>query len=93
MRTVRYLALVLAATAVAIATVREHVARTRLGYEARALERDVDRLKGARRAALLEREHAAAPEKLAAEAKALQIANDAELRALVAPIAPPKKGH
>jgi hypothetical protein len=92
-RTVRYLALVVAATFVAIATVREHVARTRLGYEARALERDVDRLKELRRAALLDREHAAAPEKLVLRAREFQIASDGELKALVAPVAPPRKGH
>jgi hypothetical protein len=85
MRIARYLALVAAATGIAIATVHQHVERTRLGYEARALEREIDRAKEARRSALLEREHAAAPERLVARARACNIASEAELKALVAP--------
>jgi hypothetical protein len=92
-RVARYLALVLVSTAMAIATVHQHVERTRLGYEARALEREIERLKETRRASLLEREHAAAPEKLVVRAREFQIANESELKALVAPVAPPRKGH
>lgn len=92
MRVARYLALVAVATAIAIATVHQHVERTRLGYEARALEREIQRLKETRRGALLERENAAAPEKLVARAKDFKIATDSELKALVAPVAPPRKG-
>jgi len=93
MRVARYLALVAAATGIAIATVHQHVQRTRLGYETRSLEREIERLKEARRAALLEREHAAAPEKLVARAREQKIASDAELKALVAPAAAPRKGR
>ncbi len=95
MRVVRYLALVAVATGIAIATVHQHVERTRLGYEARALEREIQRLKETRRAALLERENAAAPEKLVARAREFKIASEPELRALVAPVAaaPIKKGR
>ena len=89
MRFARYLALVGVATAIAIATVHQHVERTRLGYEARSLEREIQRLKEARRGALLDRENAAAPEKLVARAKDWKIASEAELKALVAPVAAP----
>jgi hypothetical protein len=92
MRVARYLALVAVATGIAIATVHQHVERTRLGDEARALERDVARLTEERRAATLERDRAAAPEKLVARARDFKIASEAELKALVAPVAPPKKG-
>ena len=90
MRVARYFALVAVATGIAIASVHEHVERTRLGYEARTLEREVRRLEETRRAAIVEREHAAAPEKLLVRARAFGIASEPELRALVAPIAPPK---
>lgn len=93
MRVARYLALVAVATGIAIATVHQHVERTRLGYETRALERELERLSEAKRAALLDREHAAAPERLVLRAKEFQIASDGELKALVAPVAPPKKGR
>lgn len=95
MRVVRYLALVVAATAVAIATVHQHVERTQLGYQTRELERDMKRLEEARKAALLDREHASAPEKLLARARKYNVASEAELKALVAPIAPSPapKGH
>ncbi len=92
MRVPRYLALVTVATLIAIATVHQHVERTRLGYEARALERDIQRLKETRRSAVLDMENAAAPEKLVARARDWKIASEPELRALVAPTAPPKKG-
>jgi hypothetical protein len=92
MRVARYLALVAVTTAMAIATVHQHVERTRLGYEARALEREIQRLKETRRGALLDRENAAAPEKLVARARDWKIASDSELRALVAPVALPRKG-
>ena len=93
MRVARYLALVAAATGIAISTVHEHVERTRLGYETRALEREIERSKEARRAALLEREHAAAPERLVARARAFELASEGELQALLAPVAPIKKGR
>ena len=95
MKVVRYLALVLVATAVAIATVHEHVVRTQLGYETRELERELQRLEEAKKSALLEREHAAAAERLLAQARKLNLATESELKALVAPVAPaaPPKGH
>jgi hypothetical protein len=89
MRVSRYLALVASATAVAIATVHQHVERTRLGYQTRALEKDLNRLREAKRSATLDRDHAGAPEKLVARARTMGIANETDLRALVAPVAPP----
>lgn len=93
MRIGRYLALVATATAIAIATVHQHVTQTRLGYEIRALEKEIERLREARRAALLERENAASTERLIVHARELKIANDSELKALVTPVSPaPSKG-
>ncbi len=93
MRVARYLALVLVATGIAIATVHQHVERTRLGYETRSLEREIKRLKEMRQGALVEQSKAAAPEELVARAKDLKIASDSELRALLAPVAAPKGGR
>lgn len=95
MRVVRYLALVVAATSVAIATVHQHVVRTQLGYETRELERELQRFEEAKKAALLDREHSAAPEKLLAQAHKFNLASEGDLKALVAPLAPPTppKGH
>lgn len=90
MRVFRYLVLVAVATGIAIATIHQHVERTRLGYETRALEREIQRLEEAKRSAVLEREHAAAPERLVTRARAFGIANEAELKALVAPVPPPR---
>jgi cobalamin biosynthesis protein CobD/CbiB len=92
MRIARYLALVVVATVIAIATVASHVERTQLGYEARALENDLKRLEQARRAAIVERDRASAPEKLVARAGTFGIASPAELKSLLVPVAPPKTG-
>jgi hypothetical protein len=94
-KVVRYLALVAVATGLAIATVHQHVERTRLGYETRELERELQRLEEAKKAAQLELAAASARERLLVRARAFDIASESELRALVSPVAPPAppKGH
>jgi hypothetical protein len=81
----RIVALLAVATGVAIATVHDHVRRTRLGYEVRDLEKKRRDLLELRRLRRVERERAAAPERVIARATELGVAPKAELDALVAP--------
>jgi len=75
--------------------VHQHVERTRLGYETRALEREIQHLDEAKKAAKLELDRAGASEHLLVKARAFNVATEGELQALVSPTAPaaPSKGR
>ena len=66
----------------ALLTVREHVERTQLGYDVRALEEQRLRLLEEVKTARLEYEQTAVTERIIERAVALQVAGRAELEAL-----------
>lgn len=82
MSALRYLLVIALVGVLAVLTVAEHVERTRLGYEVRALEEERARLVEAEKVRRLEYEQAVVPERLVERARALGVASDAELGAL-----------
>lgn len=82
MSALRYLLVIALVGTLAVLTVAEHVERTRLGYEVRALEEERARLVEEEKARRLEWEQAAVPERLVERARALGVASDQELAAL-----------
>jgi hypothetical protein len=78
----RYVLVIALVGGLALATVSEHVERTRLGYDLRKTERERVRLLEKRKAARLGYERAVAPERLQKRAQALGVASEAELRTL-----------
>jgi hypothetical protein len=82
MSALRYLLVIALVGALAVLTVAEHVERTRLGYEVRALEEERARLIEDEKQARLDYEQALAPERLVERARALKVASDAELASL-----------
>ncbi|MGE0712476.1 MAG: hypothetical protein AB7N76_01355 [Planctomycetota bacterium] len=85
MGALRYVSVIVLVGALALATVSEHVERTRLGYELRKLEQERVRLVERRKAARLAYERAVVPEHLRERAAALGVASEAELKAGFAP--------
>lgn len=81
MSALRYLLVIALVGVLAVLTVAEHVERTRLGYEVRALEEERARLVEEEKSCRLEYEQAVVPERLAERARALGIASDVELSA------------
>lgn len=82
MSALRYLLVIALVGVLAVLTVAEHVERTRLGYEVRALEEERARLVEEEKVRRLEYEQAVVPERLVERARALGVASDAELSAL-----------
>ncbi|MBX3467474.1 MAG: hypothetical protein KF878_11335 [Planctomycetes bacterium] len=82
MSALRYLLVIALVGVLAVLTVAEHVERTRLGYEVRALEEERARLVEEEKVRRLEFEQAAVPERLVERARALDVAGQAELEAL-----------
>jgi hypothetical protein len=78
----RYLLVIALVGVLAVLTVAEHVERTRLGYEVRALEEERARLVEEEKVRRLEYEQAVVPERLVERAKALGVASEQELAAL-----------
>lgn len=82
MSALRYLLVIALVGVLALLTVADHVERTRLGYDLRALEERRGRLLEEEKAARLAYERAAIPEKLMVRAEALGVARRADLLAL-----------
>ncbi len=82
MSALRYLLVIALVGVLAVLTVAEHVERTRLGYEVRALEEERARLVEEEKLRRLEYEQAVVPERLVERARALGVAKDEELAAL-----------
>lgn len=82
MSALRYLLVIVLVGLLAVLTVAEHVDRTRLGYEVRALEEERTRLIEEEKSCRLTYEQAIAPERLVERARALGVASDDELKAL-----------
>jgi hypothetical protein len=86
----RYLLVIALVLVLALLAVADHVERTQLGYDVRALEEERARLVEDEKMARLDYERAVVPERLVARGVALHIAPEAELLALtgVRPKAP-----
>ena len=83
MGALRYLLVIALVGTLALATVGEHVDRTRLGYELRELERERARLAEEEKTARLAYEQAVVPEQLRERAEELKVAEPSELAVLL----------